>query len=585
MTDEAPHPIRAPADPVPASFAAAAAGDPIAVATPSTGGPTVAFENDPRFLQAVRFHEARRLKDAEALFRSVLRDAAQMRVRRPIPALLRLAGILIERGETERAFAFADEAATLAPEDPLALNLHGMALGALGRRAEAEVAFRAAIARAPAFVEALHNLGRVLADDGRHQEAAASFREALALAPGFVAARHGLSGALREGGRFQEALVELDRVIAAEGETADRLNERGILLFLVRRPAEAVATYDRVLAQAPGFEPARFNRSISLLLLGDYARGWPAYEHRFETDQVRPIPFEQPRWRGEPIEGKTIVLWGEQGHGDTLHFVRYAPMVAARGARVLVIAQRALSRLLQSVPGVDRAVPFGHAVGAHDLHCPLMSLPMIFGTTVDTIPTGIPYLAPDAAARARWAGRFPPGPRKRVGLVWAGAPRPDQPTLSAADRRRSVALVSLAPLFDVDGIDFVSLQTGRAAAETARAPFAARIHDPMGAVVDFADTAALVEQLDLVITVDTAVAHLAGALGKPVWMLSRHDGCWRWLDGRDDSPWYPTLRLFRQRAPGDWTHPIAAVAAALDQFSRDVTARPMAAPDDKRLEA
>ncbi|MGE0725128.1 MAG: tetratricopeptide repeat protein [Alphaproteobacteria bacterium] len=552
----------------PAPLAAPTAVDPIAVATPTTGGPAPSFERDPRFLEAIRLHDRRQLKEAEALFRSVLRDAGDMRLRRPVPALLRVAGILIERGDPERAFAFADEAATLAPDDPLALNLRGMALGALHRRSEAEAAFRAAIARDPDFVEAIHNLGRVLADDGRHREAAEEFRRAIALAPGFTAARHGLSAALREGGHFREALQALDQVIAAEGETPDRLNERGILLFLNRRPAEAVAAYDRALAAAPQFAPPRFNRSISLLLMGDLARGWEAYEHRFETDQCRPIPFAQPRWNGEPVEGRTIVLWGEQGHGDTLHFVRYAPMVARRGATVALMVQRGLVRLLQSVAGVDRVVAFGQPVGRHDLHCPLLSLPRLFGTTLETIPADVPYLAPDAAARARWAGRFPPGGRKRVGLVWAGAAREHSPMMSATDQRRSVPLEALMPLFVARDADFVSLQHGPPREELARSALAGRIADPMAEVADFADTAAIVEQLDLVITVDTAVAHLAGALGKPVWVLSRHDGCWRWLEDRDDTPWYPTMRLFRQSAPGEWGDPIARAADALLSFTQ-----------------
>ncbi|MCC7275651.1 MAG: tetratricopeptide repeat protein [Alphaproteobacteria bacterium] len=307
-----------------------------------------------------------------------------------------------------------------AADDAFAVNLRGSALAALGRRREAEAAFRAAIALEPESVEARFNLGNLLCGEARTAEAVVAYRAALDAAPGFHAARRGLSAALRDDGRFAAALAELDRVIAEEGTTPSSLNERGILLIMCRRPAEAVAAFDQAIAADPGMVAPQFNQSIALLHLGDFARGWAQYENRFRAAMVRELPFERPRWRGEPVEGRTVVLWGEQGHGDTLQFVRYAPLVAARGARVVVVAQTALAPLLASVPGVAAAVPVGAAVGPHDFHAPLMSLPALFGTTLDSIPAEVPYLTPDAATRARWAGRFPAGGRLRVGLAWAG---------------------------------------------------------------------------------------------------------------------------------------------------------------------
>ncbi|MGE0715115.1 MAG: tetratricopeptide repeat protein [Alphaproteobacteria bacterium] len=517
-----------------------------------------------RLAAAAALHDAGRLPEAEKALRSLLADPLGTGGPRPVPVLIRLAGVLLDMGEVERAYAVVDEAAASEPTNPLALNLRGTALVRLGRRREAEAALRAAIAVEPEMVEAHFNLGNLLAGEARMAEAAVAFRVALDLAPRFTAARRALSAALRDDGRFAQALAEIDRVIADEGRSPELLNERGIVLIALRRAEEAVAAFDAAIAANPDFTAPQFNRSIALLHLGDYRRGWAAYENRFRTAMVRQMPFERPRWTGaEPIEGRTIVLWGEQGHGDTLQFVRYATLVAGRGARVVVLCQTGLAPLLASVPGVDAAVPVGASVGPHDFHAPLMSLPAIFGTTPQTIPAAVPYLAPDAATRARWAGRLPDSGRLRVGLAWAGEARAHMPQSHATDRRRSLRLDWLAPLFDVPGVDLVSLQFGRRAAERQQVAFGERLIDPMADVRSFADTAALMEQLDLVISVDTAVVHLAGALGRPTWMLSRWDGCFRWFIDRDDSPWYPTLRLFRQPAPGDWAPAIARVAEAL----------------------
>lgn len=516
---------------------------------------------------AAQAHVDRRLPEAEDRLRAILRDLSVRHRVRPVPVLLRLAGVLIDRGEAERAYAIADEAAAIEPGNPLALNLRGSTLGLLGRVAEAEATFRAAIAADPAMTEAHFNLGRLLATQARNAEAAFAFRAALDLAPDAAPIRLALSAALRDEGRFAAALAEHDRASAGSRATADRLNERAILLMMGGRVEAALADFERAVTLEPEMVAPRFNRSLALLRLGDFARGWPAYEHRFETEMVRALPFTQPRWQGEPVAGRTVVLWGEQGHGDTLQFARYATLVAERGADVVLVAQSALVRLLHSVPGVRKVVAPGEPVGRHDLHAPLMSLPALFGTRLDTVPAAVPYVAPDAATRARWAGRIPARGRPRVGLVWAGDARPHLPMSNATDRRRSVRLEALAPLFAAADVDFVSLQFGARSADRGRVAFAREMVDPMAEVRDFADTAAILEQLDLVITVDTAVAHLAGALARPVWVLSRFDGCFRWLIGRDDTPWYPTMRLFRQEEPGVWEPVVARVAAALKNLA------------------
>ena len=276
-----------------------------------------------------------------------------------------------------------------------------------------------------------------------------------------------------------------------------------------------------------------------------------------------------PDWEGEPLAGRSILVFSEQGFGDGLQFVRYVPQLAAMAGRVTLLTERPLEPLFAaSLPGAQVAVRLPEGA-AFDCKVAMMCLPRLFGTTLASVPADAPYLAVDADAAARWATRLaalPPG--LRVGLVWAGASRRHNPGASAIDARRSVSLAQFAPLAAASGAQFVSLQVGEPSAEAAEPPPGMVLTDWTDELRDFADTAALIAGLDLVITVDTAVAHLAGALGKPVWILSRYDGCWRWLKDREDSPWYPTARLFHQDSPGDWDNVIGRVAVALAMFGQ-----------------
>jgi hypothetical protein len=290
---------------------------------------------------------------------------------------------------------------------------------------------------------------------------------------------------------------------------------------------------------------------MALLAQVDWPAGWQEYDWRWKTPDLSKAwrGFPQKQWLGEPAEGRTLLIHAEQGFGDTLQFCRYTPLAAARGLRVILEVPGPLVRLLRCLPGVDRVVERGEALPDFDLHCPMLSLPLAFGTTLSSLPGAVPYLHADPELTAAWRARLAAvdiqGPR--VGLVWAGNPG------KVADARRSLPADRLAPLF-VDGAHFVSLQKNGPAT-----PADLPLTNFMGEVADFADTAALVANLDLVISVDTAVAHLAGALGKLVWVLDRFDPCWRWLAGRRDSPWYPTLRLYRQPTPGDWAPVLAEV--------------------------
>src|SRR6185312_11037414 len=306
------------------------------------------------------------------------------------------------------------------------------------------------------------------------------------------------------------------------------------------------------------------------LALGHFERGWALYEARWEKTGDYGLG-DVPVWDGQaPLEGRTILLRAEQGLGDTLQFCRYAKPVKARGARVVLEVQAPLARLMQGLEGVDEVVAFSSEATPADCQVLLMSLPHALGTTVETIPGDTPYLAADPAAVARWEARLGPKARPRVGLVWSGGFR-DEADLRWVNGRRNIALERLAPLKGAE-VDFVSLQKGEPGegelkALKARGWDGPDILEVMDEVSDFADTAALIEVLDLVITVDTSTAHLAGALGKPVWILNRYDSCWRWLTDRDDSPWYPSVRLFRQAGMGDWHAVVARVRAELDRLT------------------
>lgn len=301
---------------------------------------------------------------------------------------------------------------------------------------------------------------------------------------------------------------------------------------------------------------------MSLLRRGDFAPGWQNYEYRLRTREARPRKFDRPRWQGEDLNGRRILLHVEQGFGDMVQFLRYVPQVIERNGRVVLETPAELLRLLESAWAVERMVRLGEDPGDFDVHCPLLSLPGVFGTTAATIPAATPYLWPPPRLVDHWNRRIGPrGERLRVGLAWAGRPFPPG---------RSVPLELLAPLAEAGDIDFYSLQKGDAAAESAKPPAGLRWIDWSSDVRDFADVAAIVAAVDLVIGIDTAAAHLAGAMGKPVWVMLRHVADWRWLAGREDSPWYPSMRLFRQQKPGEWRQVVEQVAMCL----RDQSLRP-----------
>jgi tetratricopeptide (TPR) repeat protein len=444
---------------------------------------------------------------------------------------------------------------------------HGLGneLLAQGKPDEAAECYERAIALRTDYAEAYCNLGNVFLAKRQFDQAFARYHQALVTNPDFPEAHNNLGVILQHRGNLDEAIAQFKRALVIKPDYADAYNNLGASLQLKGAFEEAVAQYRQALALKPDYPDAHWNSSLIQLLLGDFATGLPNLEWRWRTVCI-PRNLPQPPWRGEPLHGARILIHAEQGLGDTLQFLRYVPMVQRAGGSVVLEVQAPLRRIAAELPGITTLVTAEEPLPPFEWTCPLMSLPLAFGTTPDTIPAQTAYLSvPDEALRT--ASSIPwPTTGLRVGLVWAGNP------MHPRDQYRSIPLPLLEPLLRVDGVHFFSLQMGPAAGElaAARAP----ITDLSHAIHDMADTAALMTHLDLLIAVDTAVAHLAGALGKQVWTLLPFSPDWRWLLHREDSPWYPTMRLFRQPEFGDWQAVVQMAAAALaEQCSRDRASR------------
>ncbi|HEY0836689.1 MAG TPA: tetratricopeptide repeat protein [Azospirillum sp.] len=480
------------------------------------------------------------------------------------------ANVLREGERAAAALPLFHRALALAPDHIEARNNLGLALTGLERLAEAESVLRRTLALRPDYAEAFNNLGAALKEQERLDEAVRVFGHALSVRPDFPEGHINIGVALKAQGHLDAAMAHYRRAIEPGAAPPYAYYNMGNAFQAQGDLDRAIASFQQAVERDAEYVDAHWNLSLALLSRGDFDEGWRRYEWRWRNRNTPPRDFAQPQWAGEDIAGRTILLHAEQGLGDTLHFVRYAPLVAARGARVILEVQPPLVRLLAPMAGqgVERVIAKGDPLPDFDVHCPLLSLPLAFGTRLDSIPAAIPYLHPDPRDVAAWRERLPDGGPLKVGLVWAGNPRKEVPGANAVDRRRSIALGQLAPLAGTPGVRFYSLQKGDdAAAQLRNPPPGLELIDPMDEVGDFADTAALVSRLDLVIGVDTSVVHLAGGLGRPVWVLSRFDGCWRWLTGRDDSPWYPSLRLYRQEDPGDWAPVIGRLARDLRDWA------------------
>ena len=495
-------------------------------------------------------------------------------------AHVNLGNALQGAGRLDDALEALRAAIELNADAPEALNNLASVLNGLGRHQEAREACARALALSPHFAEALNNLGNALIGLDRTEEAAQNFRASLAIDDGSAEAHHNLGNALMDLGAAEEAAASYGRAVDLDGDDTDKLYNLGNALNALDRAEDAVDCYRRALEADPdntdalnnlaaalkdlgrldeareayrralSFEPdsvdLHWNHSLVLLQSGDFALGWREYEWRWRTPSFARFlrDFEPPPWDGEDLSGKTILVHAEQGFGDAIQFVRYVPMVAASGGRVVLECRPGLERLFAGTDGVAEVVTLGADLPPFDVHIPLMSLPRVFATELDTIPHDVPYLSVPYGAEP--ADDIPGAPGLKVGIVWAGSStRPD-------NARRSCEPGHFAPLLEIPGTTFFSLQVGEFADGFGGLEDIGGAVDLAPGLGDFADTAAAVQALDLVISVDTAVLHLAGALAKPAWGVLSFPTGFLWMQGRDDSPWYPTMRLFRQETPGDW---------------------------------
>jgi tetratricopeptide (TPR) repeat protein len=485
---------------------------------------------------------------------------AALKLRRDASALANQALALADLGRKHEALANLDAAIALNPDFVEAWNNRGNLLRELRRYPEALASLDRVVALRPGYRDAHGNRGNVLVAMKRPEEALAAFDRAVGPdAPASAEILNGRGVALRTLDRLDEALVHFDRAVALKPDYVDPLVNRAGVLEALRRTDEALRDYAAALARDPHHALARWNRSVILLRRGDFANGLADYEWRFGPEEHAHLrrDFAEARWNGmESLDGRTILLHAEQGLGDTLQFCRYAPMAKTKGARVILEAAPVLLPILRSLRGVDTFVAAGDPLPAFDLHCPLMSLPFAFGTRPATIPADVPYLFADAGRSRVWTERLGPARGRRIGLVWSGS------ATHTSDRRRSLPLADLLTALP-SGVELHSLQKDVRPADQATLAARHDIADHAAALTDFGETAALVSLMDLVISVDTSVAHLAGAMGKTTWMLLAHVADWRWLEACTDTPWYPTLRLVRQTTPGDWTPVLGAVHQAL----------------------
>jgi Flp pilus assembly protein TadD len=449
------------------------------------------------------------------------------------------------------------------PGDFEATHLLGVVLFQRGQVVEADQLIARALKINPNDLQALNNRGNVLLNLERFEEALTSYDRALSLRPDYAVALNGRGSALFKLKRFEEALTSYDRALSLRPDYAEALKNRGDALFEIKQFEEALASFDHAIRLQPDYADAHLNEALCRMLIGDFDRGWEKYEWRWGNTLLASAKrnFVQPLWLGSgDISGKTILLHAEQGFGDTIQFCRYVPLVAARGARIILEVQEPLHELLNSLIGAIQIVSKDAPLPDFDMHCPLLSLPLAFRTRLETIPSTTPYLYAPSQALKKWDTRLGPQRHPRIGLVWSGA------LLNRRDSDRSIGLRKLLPLLSIDAT-FVSLQKEIRPDDATLLNKQKNILHFGADLENFSDTAALISHLDLVISVETSVAHVAGALGKPTWVLLPFIPAWRWLLDREDSPWYPTARLFRQPVRDDWMSVVAKVEQELRSFA------------------
>lgn len=514
--------------------------------------------------QAILLFQQGKLREAEAACRAALSSNPD-----DVDAL-NLMGILAQRGgDLPRAIEVLSRAINIAPDVAKLYLNRGEAFRASNAFDRAVSDYRKAIELDPNYATAYYNLGIALRAQEKLAEAIAAYRAAVGIKPDYVKAHYNLANTLRTQLDFAAAEQAYRDAIRFDPNHAEAWNNLGEMLAEQMRIDEAFDAFSRAIELKPDHAGAHFNRSFIRLLRGEYDLAWPEHEWRWKRVGSEPpaVTLGRPMWDGSDLAGKTILLHAEQGMGDTIQFVRYATLVARERnpARVIVACQLALVSLIATVPGVDEVIAFDHPIPPFDEHAAIMSLPGIFRTTLQTIPAEIPYLFPDPARVERWHAKLAPMRKQlSVGLAWAGNP------VQANDRNRSANLERLAPsLAGLANVRFFSLQKGAGREQLARVQNVIDVVDVSEDLDDYSDTAAAIANLDVVVTVCTSVAHVAGALGKPAITTLCFNADWRWLTERKDSPWYPTMKLVRQTKQGDWEGVARRVREALaERMSR-----------------
>jgi Tfp pilus assembly protein PilF len=475
-----------------------------------------------------------------------------------------LAVALQSQGQIEEAAAGHRQAVRCRPDYAEAHNNLGVALQRLGQLGEAAASYRQALLCQPGYAEAHNNLAVVLQRQGQTEEAVASYREALRLKPAYAEAYNNLGDALLDQGQLGEAEAALRQALHLKPDYPEAYNNLGVAQQKQGKLAESLASYGQSIRLQSDYAEAHLNRALAWLLAGEYEQGWPEFEWRFRCQDRTPPPCPPPLWDGSLLQGQTVLLRAEQGLGDTLQFIRYAALLKQQGAAVVVECQQPLVRLLAGCPGIDQLLAQGNPL-PEGLDCQafLLSLPGLLGTTLASVPAPVPYLHADPRLVEHWAQQLRSVHAFRIGITWQG-------NLSYhSDRVRSIPLGQFAPLARLEGVQLVSLQKGPGTEQLREVGDRFSVLD-LGSRIDqttgpFLDTAAVMKHLDLVVTCDTVIGHLAGALGVPVWVALPFVPDWRWLLHRDDSPWYPTVRLFRQTEPGDWPGVFERMAAEVSK--------------------
>jgi len=475
-----------------------------------------------------------------------------------IPEALAIGWTSFHAGDYPRAERVFRQVLQVDPSAAQVWYLLGTVIQVQGKLGEAVAHYEQALRLEPHFAEVLNNLAVALLSQRKVDEAAACLRRALRLKPDYADAQSNLGNALQADGRLNDAEACYRHALQLKPDNADTHHNLGNALRASGDLAEAMTCYDQALRLKPDFAQVHLSRSLLRLQMGDFEQGWSEYEWRFQCKEHAIPPFRQPLWDGARLNEQTILLYADHGLGDTLQFIRYAPLVCERGGRVLVACRKPLARILASCPGIERVISEGATLPEFQVYAPLMSLPQILGTTLANVPARVPYLAADPALVARWRAKLGHSDGFKVGIAWQGNPQ------YCMDRHRSFRLDQFEPLTRLDGIRLVSLQKGFGTEQLGEVADRFAVIDLGSRFDDFMDSAAVLNNLDLVITPDTSVAHLAGALGVPVWVALPFAPDWRWLLDREDSPWYPTMRLFRQREWGDWNEVFERIARDLE---------------------